>query len=229
MLAVLRYLQSPDAVRARTQPRHPGLWEVAHAGRGPLASRGCDGSCSWLAGSRSPSCPPPRARPSPRRVTPSRWPRRSTPVPGSAQRPSRSWPVPRATPRTASPTPRSAASRRTARRRSPILTSGDASQADGDNAVEASTELATGPAHGFAGAPGNANDTSVLAIPFLTPAETNCLTSTSASSPRSTPTTSRRASATASSPCSTRRPSAPTPTPTSARRRTSPSTATARW
>src|SRR3954470_22393427 len=37
-----------------------------------------------------------------------------------------------------------------------ILTSGDASLADDDNAVDASTELATGPAHGFAGAPGNA-------------------------------------------------------------------------
>src|SRR6185295_265424 len=56
-----------------------------------------------------------------------------------------------------------------------ILTSGNASLADDVNTDLASTELGTGPAHGFAGAPGNANDTSVLAIPFTTPAETNCL------------------------------------------------------
>jgi hypothetical protein len=56
-----------------------------------------------------------------------------------------------------------------------ILTNGDASLADGDNATEASVSLGAGPAHGFAGADGNANDTSVLAIPFTTPAEANCL------------------------------------------------------
>ena len=57
-----------------------------------------------------------------------------------------------------------------------ILTTGDASIADTANTSTGSSNgLGSGPAHGFAGAPGNAFDTSVLQIPITVPAGATCM------------------------------------------------------
>jgi hypothetical protein len=57
-----------------------------------------------------------------------------------------------------------------------ILTTGDASIADTANTSTGSSNgLGSGPAHGFAGAAGNAFDTSVLQIPVTVPAGATCM------------------------------------------------------
>jgi hypothetical protein len=55
-----------------------------------------------------------------------------------------------------------------------ILTSGDVASAD-DAGAFADTDLGSGPAHGFGGADGNADDTSVLSIDFHVPSGMNCV------------------------------------------------------